>query len=224
MAEICPKEKITLIRRGMNAFPRFKPLRSQRSPARFLSIGRLVEKKGFPFQIEVYQRLIARGVDLEVRIVGYGPLRGAIEELIRSKGLQSTVKLMGRLPFSETLEQLQWADLLVHTGQVAASGDRDGLPNVLMEAQATGLPCLATRVSAIPELIEDRVTGVLVPPDDAAAMATALAELAADPALRDRLAQAGARRVRHDFTFDRGLDILSDRLGAVRPSPEARRA
>ena len=124
----------------------------------------------------------------------------------------------------DVIAALQDADLFILAAKVAADGDRDGLPNVLMEAQATGLPCLATRLSAIPELIEDRETGILVPPDDPAAMATALAELVADPALRDRLAQAGARRVRRDFAFDRGLDTLTDRLGPDRAQPEARRA
>ena len=156
--------------------------------------------------------------------IGGGPLLDRLKARARQLGLDDRIAWRGALPQDAVIAALQDADLFVLAAKVAADGDRDGLPNVLMEAQATGLPCLATRVSAIPELIEDHETGILVPPDDPAAIATALAELMANPVLRGRLAQAGARRVRRDFAFDRGLDVLVDRLGPDRPLPKARRA
>ncbi len=104
------------------------------------------------------------------------------------------------------------ADLFVLASRVAPDGDRDGLPNVLMEAQSQGLACIATRLSAIPELIWDGQTGVLTPPGDVDALAKAMTRLIGEPALRARLAEAGDRRVRGQFDFASGLERLVSRL------------
>jgi glycosyltransferase involved in cell wall biosynthesis len=107
----------------------------------------------------------------------------------------------------------------VLASRVAPDGDRDGLPNVLMEAQSQGLACLATQVSAIPELIRDGDTGRLVPPGDAGALADALAELIRDPARRQALGQAGAARVRTAFDAQAQIDVLADLLRGRVPTP-----
>ena len=105
------------------------------------------------------------------------------------------------------------ADLFVLAAKIAKDGDRDGLPNVLMEAQSQGLACIATRLPGIAELIEDGGTGVLVPPGDPRALAEALAALIRDPARRARLAAAGEARVRRDFDMQRGIDRLAALFG-----------
>ena len=107
------------------------------------------------------------------------------------------------------LAAYRWADLFVLASRIAGDGDRDGLPNVLMEAQSQKLACIATRVSAIPELIDDGRTGMLVPPADPAALAQALAELISSPARRQVLGDAGEARVRSAFTLDAGIDRLA---------------
>ena len=107
------------------------------------------------------------------------------------------------------------ADLFVLASKVARSGDRDGLPNVLMEAAAMGVCCLATNVSAIPELVRDGETGVLVPPEDPRSLAEAIERLARDPALRERLGLAAEEDVRTRFSADPGLDMLAERFKAV---------
>jgi len=112
------------------------------------------------------------------------------------------------------LTALRAADLFVLPSRIAEDGDRDGLPNVLMEAQSQALACLSTAVSGVPELIEDGVTGALVPPDDPAALAEALARLIGDPALRARLAAAGQDHLRAHFGQDAGLDRLAAMFGA----------
>ena len=99
------------------------------------------------------------------------------------------------------------------TCRVGADGDRDGLPNVLLEAQSQGLACVSTQVSGIPELIEDGVTGLLVEQRDHEALAAAVARLMRDPDLRRRLGQAGLRRVRSRFSHSRGIDQLARRFG-----------
>jgi len=116
------------------------------------------------------------------------------------------------------LAQYRAADIFVLASRIAGDGDRDGLPNVLMEAQSQGLACLSTRVAAIPELIDDGTSGLLVPPGDAAALAAALARLIADPAERRRFGAAGQQRVRADFDMNGGIDILA-RLLKGEPGP-----
>lgn len=231
LAKLAPSpDKVTLVYHGLD-FSRFpaatpRPPRTGATPddpVRLITVGRAVAKKGYDVLLDALARLPA-DLHWHWTQIGGGPLLDRLKAQGRQLGLDDRIVWRGALAQDAVIAALQDADLFILAAKVAADGDRDGLPNVLMEAQATGLPCLATRLSAIPELIEDRETGILVPPDDPAAMAAALAELVADPALRDRLAQAGARRVRRDFAFDRGLDTLTDRLGPDRPLPEARRA
>jgi glycosyltransferase involved in cell wall biosynthesis len=103
--------------------------------------------------------------------------------------------------------------VFVLASRIASDGDRDGLPNVLMEAQSQGLACLSTRMSAIPELILDGETGLLVAPDDPGALASALERLIRSPALRSRLGGAGMARVRASFSHERNIDRLAARFG-----------
>jgi len=109
------------------------------------------------------------------------------------------------------------ADLFVLASKVARDGDRDGLPNVLMEAQSQRLACLATDVSGIPELIEDGVTGMLVPPDNPPALSSALEGLIADPARRSALGIAGELCVRRSFAAGSSIDALAQRFGLNPP-------
>ncbi len=114
--------------------------------------------------------------------------------MARSLGIDDRITWLGPQPQEAVLAHYRSADLFVLASRIAADGDRDGLPNVLMEAQSQGLACVSTRVSAIPELIVDGETGLLVPPDDDSALAEALARLIRNPALRHRLGVAGRKR------------------------------
>ena len=122
--------------------------------------------------------------------------------------------ILERDAHGEALAACREADLFVLPSRIAADGDRDGLPNVLMEAQSQGLACIATNVSAIPELIVDGETGVLVPPDDPDVLSGAIAALAADPDRRIRLGRGGEARVRTAFSFAAGVDRIAEKLGA----------
>jgi glycosyltransferase involved in cell wall biosynthesis len=112
---------------------------------------------------------------------------------------------------------LHAADMLALPARIAPDGDRDGLPNVLLEAMATALPVVATPVSAIPEAVRDGTDGLLVPPDDPAALAAALAHLARAPGERSRLGAAARARMVASFASQAGLDRLAARLGAPQP-------
>jgi glycosyltransferase involved in cell wall biosynthesis len=119
----------------------------------------------------------------------------------------------------EVLAAYREADLFVLASKVAKDGDRDGLPNVLIEAQSQRLACVSTDVSAIPELVEQNVTGLLVPPSNPVALAEALERLIRDPEERVRLGAAGEHRVRRHFSMAAGIDLLARRFGLAAASP-----
>lgn len=181
-------------------------------PVRLLSIGRAVEKKGYHDLLTALSRLPA-GLHWRFTHIGGGDLLPKLKAATTRLNLSDRVSWRGAQAQDAVVDAYREADLFVLAAKVADSGDRDGLPNVLMEAQATGLPCLATRVSAIPELIEDGATGRLVEPAAPDALAKALAALVADPVARARLGLAGAERVRYSFAFRNGLERLVAKFG-----------
>ena len=182
-------------------------------PAVLLSVGRAVEKKGY---VELLAALALLPGNLHWRLVhiGGGALDSALRARAEALGLSPRLTWLGRQPQDVVLDNYRAADLFVLASRVAEDGDRDGLPNVLMEAQSQGLACLATRVSAIPELIEDGVTGILTEPGDPAALAAALEALIGDPAARAALGAAGAARVRERFSMTRGIDAVVEALAS----------
>ncbi|MEQ8357501.1 MAG: glycosyltransferase [Kiloniellaceae bacterium] len=179
------------------------------APVRLLSVGRAVEKKGYSVVLQALARL-SGDLQWQLTHIGGGPLRAALERQAVALGLAGRITWMGAQTQAEVLIQYRNADLFVLASRVADDGDRDGLPNVLMEAQSQGLACLATRVAAIPELIAEGVNGRLVPPDDPAALAAALAEMIADPDERQRLGAAAQQRIFADFDMKGGIDALTD--------------
>jgi len=188
--------------------------RDAQNPVHIVSVGRAVAKKGYD---GLLQALAALPGDLAWRFshIGGGPLRDGLMKQAAKLGIADRIDWRGALVQTEVLAALQSADIFVLASKIAADGDRDGLPNVLMEAQSQGVACLSTAVSAIPELIEDGVGGLLVPPDDVAALGSALQDLIKDPTLRQRLGAAGQNRVRNEFSMDGGIDRLMARFDAI---------
>lgn len=164
-----------------------------------LAVGRLDAIKGFPTLVEACALLRDRGVDFRCEIVGSGPLGGRIEARLRELGLGDRVRLAGALPQEEVRRRMQAAGVFAMPSTVTPRGDRDGIPVALMEAMASGLPVVSTRVSGIPELVEDGVSGLLADADDAAGLAACLERLLADPALGARLALAARGKVEREF-------------------------
>jgi glycosyltransferase involved in cell wall biosynthesis len=180
-------------------------------PVRLLGVARLVPKKGIEVLLAA---LAALPPELHWRYehVGGGPLRDALTALAGRLGLADRIAWRGALPHDRVVDAYRAADLFVLASRIAPDGDRDGLPNVLLEAGALELPVVASRVGAVPELIEDGVNGRLVPPDDPAALAEALATLMRDPTARLRCGRAGRRRVLEQFAMEPGIDRLAARL------------
>jgi glycosyltransferase involved in cell wall biosynthesis len=185
-------------------------------PVVILSVGRLVEKKGTDVLLEALARIRP---DLHWRFVhvGGGPLRKRLERLAASLGIAARIQWRGALTQDKVLEQYRAADVFALASRVAADGDRDGLPNVLAEAQSQALACVATRVSAIPELVRDGETGLLVAERDPAALARALEALIANPARRRALAYAGQARVAQSFALEANLEPLARKFGLAAP-------
>ncbi len=190
------------------------------APVRLLSVGRAVEKKGYHDLLAALAQL-PTGLAWHLTHIGGGAQAQALKARAAVLGLEERIDWLGAQPQERVLAAYRDADLFVLASRIAGDGDRDGLPNVLMEAQSQALCCLSTRVSAIPELILDGETGLLVPPGDPAALAAALARLIRDPALRRRLGTAGCRRVRAEFDMAGGIARLLRRFGVETTTPAA---
>ena len=170
-------------------------------PYRLLAVGRFCRTKGFEFLIDACALLSRRGFPYQLTLVGSGlPWPTAvIRRRIRAHGLRARVFLPGFVSHDRMSELYAAADIFVMPSVVHHTGDRDGIPNVIMEALAHRLPVVATDVSGIPEVIEDGVTGLSVPQRDPEALAAAIMALAGDRALALALATAGQKRVREMF-------------------------
>jgi glycosyltransferase involved in cell wall biosynthesis len=217
---LAPEADLELVYHGLD-LSRFPPPQHRapardgaqlEEPIRLLSVGRMVEKKGTDVLIEALARLPAH---LQWRLdhVGGGPLSAAMKRLAERRGIAARIHWHGPMSQDEVLERYRAADLFVLASRIAADGDRDGLPNVLMEAQSQGLAVIASDLPAIGELVADGATGRLVPPEDPEALARAMAELIGDRGLRARLGAAGQERARGQFSMAAGIDRLAARFG-----------
>jgi len=186
------------------------PRASDPEPPTILAVARLVEKKGVGDLIRAADILRGQGRSFRVQIIGDGDLRQVLENQVAERGLQDRVTLLGAQPHEKVRLAYARASIFVLPCLVAADGDRDGLPVVLLEAMASGLPVVSTSVVGIPELIASERDGLLVPPNDPRALADALARLLVDPDLRDRLARAARAKIEERFSIERSADRLLD--------------
>lgn len=167
-----------------------------------LSVGRLIEKKGFTTLLEALA-LLERTAEIQrpyrLRVVGEGPWRGRLERIIARNGLAHRVELLGRCTHQTLPGLYAESHLVVVPSVIDGSGDRDGLPNVVLEAMSSGRPVLASDVAAISTAVRDGQTGVLVPPGDATALAAALVKLINDDARRTEMGGNGRLAVESEF-------------------------
>lgn len=175
-----------------------------------LSVGRFREKKGFLTLIRACRILVDAGHRFRCQIVGYGPLQQEMEELIRSLSLGETLSLCGKKTLEEVVDLYRHATIFALPCQVADDGDRDGIPNVFMEAMAMGLPVVSTDVSGIPELIHHNRNGILVPQQDVESLAKALGRLLENPELRRQLGQAGRETILNNFVSEQSSRQLKE--------------
>lgn len=215
--ELAASTEVDLVYHGLdlNRFPKApeRDARSTQDPFRMLSVGRLVEKKGFDRLIDALA-LLPPEMDWHWTHIGGGGLGDALKEQATRLGVQDRITWRGACDQPEVIDAMRSADLFVLPSRVAADGDRDGLPNVLMEAASQKLPILSTPVSAIPEFIDDGVHGLLTD-DQPDALAAAMQRIALTPALGPALADAAYDRLLADFTMQPGIRHLVRRLDAL---------
>ena len=168
-------------------------------PYRIITVARLTAKKGLPTVYKALRLLCDRGVQLQHTLIGDGDQRRKILSLIKKLKLSHFTRWLGTQPHNIVMKHYRRADLFVLGCEVAPNGDRDGIPNVLLESMAMGVPVVATNVSAIPELVQDGKTGLLVPPGSPQQMADAIRRLLTQPELRRKVIAAGRARVLKEF-------------------------
>jgi glycosyltransferase involved in cell wall biosynthesis len=210
---LAPEARVALVHHGLDrtlfrppaTFGSARDGRDATDPVRLLAVGRFQPKKGLDVLLAALPR-VRRHVHLTV--VGYGPLEAALRAQAERLGVAARVTWTGPLDQPAVRALYRASDLLVASARVAPDADRDGLPNVVLEALSQGLPVIGTRVAAIPEAIEDGVHGRLVPPEDPAALAAAIEALAGDPAARRAYGANGLRRLAREFDLEEAADRL----------------
>lgn len=213
----CPAQRIAVHRMGVDCrrFPFAPRDRAEGEPLRLVTVARLLERKGVEYAIRAVAALVAAGVDVEYTIVGDGPLRGVLGQLIRELDLSERVKILGSIAHAGVASVLARSHVMVAPSVTAGNGDVEGIPVALMEAMATGLPVVSTIHGGIPELIDDEVTGYLVAEGDVHALSAKLHYVARHPGEWRRVGAAARKFIvqRHDIQLLN--DQLSRRLEAL---------
>ncbi len=184
-------------------------------PPLILGVGRLCEKKGFRYLVEACSLLKAKGLDFHCDIVGYGPGKDDLKQQIAQLGLKAHVRLPGKMTQHELLEVYHRASIFALPCQVTDDGDRDGIPNVLIEAMALRLPVVSTDISGISELVDHMESGILVKQKDPGELAQAIEFLLQRPELRLQFGIKGREKVLRHFSLERNVCIVRDKLMGV---------
>jgi colanic acid/amylovoran biosynthesis glycosyltransferase len=220
LADLCPHlaEKVVNVYNGVSLTPTAGSRPPVGPPFHLLALGRLVPKKGFPVLLAACRLLRDQRVDFRLTLAGDGPDLNKIREIVREHGLADRVNLPGAVPHREVARLMAAAHLLVMPSLIAPSGDRDGIPNVILEALLCEVPVVASAVSGIPEVIREGDTGWLTTPGDPEALARAVAGALADPGEARRRTERGRDLVAREFDSERNYARLKALLeGAGRP-------
>jgi colanic acid/amylovoran biosynthesis glycosyltransferase len=208
----CPPDKVSAVHLGVDlAWFVFKdrgPMLAQTKQKRLLMVSRLAEKKGIPYALRAFRVALAIDPSLTMRVVGEGEDRPQLESLRKELGMESQIEFVGALDGAGVCREISDCHVLLQPSITAHDGDQEGIPVALMEAQAGGIPVIATRHSGIPELVLDGRTGILVPERDVDALAQAILRIVGNPALASSLGYAGRNWVEREFN----LKIQADRF------------
>ena len=208
-------DRIHRIYNGLN-LAEFGHANFSSDPPMIVAIGRLIAKKGFANLIRACALLVEHGRPFRCEIFGDGPLESQLRGQVEELGLQEFVQLPGPKPQHELRERLARASVFVLPSVPEAEGGMDNLPTVIMEAMATGLPVVSTRIGGIPEMVIDNETGFLMRPDDPMALADAIEKVINDRSLGQKLGQAGHGRAQKLFSIEKNVRDLCALLNAHR--------
>ena len=213
--------KIHLVYHGIDS-ERFCPA-EQISPQQIpmvVAVGRFKEKKGFDLLIAACASLLQEGVTLRCEIIGYGDQQESLQQLITEQGLANDVRLRSPVNHDELVGILQNATLCVLPCRQTKDGDRDGIPNAMLEAMSCALPVVTTSVSGIPEVIRSGLNGVLVEPENPVALANAIRSVLDDSELQQKLADGGRHTIREMFSWRANVSVLGEMLRQSIASPD----
>ncbi len=189
---------VHVVRNGLD-LDVFRYARNRHERRGILAIGRLVEKKGFGDLILACAHLRELGVDFQCRIIGTGPIEHELREKIEATGLADRVQLLGALPQETARAILKESAVFAAPCVVASDGDRDGVPTTILEAMAVGVPCVATDVTGIPEVVVEMETGLIVGQRDPKGLARSIQRLLADQDLARRLSKAARKKIEKEY-------------------------
>lgn len=212
---------IILAHHGIN-LDFFNPASSaaKQAPPLIVGVGRLCDKKGFRYLIEACELLREKGYDFRCSIVGYGPGKDELKNQITRLGLEKVVTLAGKMAQDELFQVYAAASVFALPCQVNDDGDRDGIPNVLIEAMAMRLPVVSTDISGIGELVDQMQNGILVEQKDAVALAQALELLLQRPGLRAQFGARGREKVLRCFSLERNVQRVRNWLAGSEAAGE----
>ena len=216
LRSLAPEGKVHLVYHGLDLtrFPKPKTKASTRDGStaakkvRLVTVGRAVSKKGIDTLLEALAEL-PENLHWQWTHIGGGPLRDDLMAQSEALGISKYCDFKGALPQAEVLETYRKSDLFILPSRIDENGDRDGLPNVIVEAQSQRIAVLSTNISGIPELIDDGHNGILIEPDDRAALTASIEKLATDPALRNKMGKLGEEKVRGYFSHIQTIGELS---------------
>ncbi|NOZ24164.1 MAG: colanic acid biosynthesis glycosyltransferase WcaL [Planctomycetes bacterium] len=209
----CPREKLVVHHSGidLDGFPFTPRPPVEHGKVKFLTVGRLVDKKGIPAAIGALRRCLRSHPNAaELRVIGGGPKEADLKQLVTNLRLDPHVKFLGETTQEGVAEEMANCHLFVLPCQQAWDYDREGIPNAIMEAMASGLPVLSTRHAGIPECIEHGKSGLLVPEKDVDALADVMMELIEAPERWEEMGRAGRRRIEEEFNATRQAERLVD--------------
>lgn len=213
----CPPKKVIVHHSGIDVHQfSFKPREKPKDKKiTILSVGRLVEKKGMEYLIDAFAKVRKKNSNVYLRIVGDGELRKKLKRKVRRLGLKKRIKFLGELTHEEVAKEMQKSHLFVLASLKDKNGNQEGIPNVIKEAMASGMPVVSTRHAGIPELVRDGESGYLVSEKNSKALSKTLLKLVRRPHKWEKMGEVGREIVEESFNVHKQIDKLEaiyDRL------------